>query len=70
MWVKQKIVKEEVYPSAADFRDNTTMARYSIMFYYTPEAGDAYGGDPALIWRRFQSGRQHDSNPCTVKSQL
>jgi hypothetical protein len=61
LWVKHTEA-QVVYPSAEDFNDNTTMARYSIMFHYTPELRDAYQGDTVLIWRRLQSGRQHESN--------
>ena len=58
--MKQVDRRTEVYPTAADFKDNTTMVRFSMMFHYTPELRDAYQGDTVLIRRRLQSGKQHE----------
>jgi hypothetical protein len=54
--VKHKDRRSEVYPTAEDFKDNTTMVQFSLMFHYTPEFKEAYRGDATLIRRRLQSG--------------
>jgi hypothetical protein len=54
--VKHKDRRSEVYPTTEDFKDNTTMVQFSLMFHYTPEFKEAYRGDTTLMRRRLQSG--------------